>query len=256
MAGRFQVEELTSSEFAARLKLNPLFILPVGAVEAHGAHLPLGADVLQPLAVARALARRRNALVLPPLWYGYCSSTRPFPGTVSLEVDTVRAVARDILRDLYRNGARKVLVLSGHAGSGHMAALREAAKDVAKETDDALRVAVLSDYDFAYELLGENGIPKDDGHAGLVETSRMLAISPRLVKGHRSVAPDRPAFHRFEVVGRPERKWKTGVSGDPRRASPALGRKVNDHVVRRALELVDELFPQSGPRSPTRRSKT
>jgi creatinine amidohydrolase len=237
----FAVENMTSTEFAKAIRRQPLFILPVGALEAHGPHLPLGADIFQPMALAKTLARKRGALILPPLWYGYCSWTRPFPGTVSLEMDTLMAVAGDLLADLYRNGARKVLVLSGHGGGSHMAALREGARRVAAMHED-LRVAVLSDYEFAYELLGKNRIPERDGHAGFVETSRMLAVALRLVKGHSRVRPDWPAIHRFEVPGRPEKKWKTGVQGDPRKASAAAGRRVNTYIERRALELVDELF--------------
>jgi creatinine amidohydrolase len=235
------VEEMTSTEFARAIKRNPLVILPVGALEEHGPHLPLAADIVQPLALAKAVARKRGGLVLPPLWYGYCSSTRPYPGTVSLEVDTLRRVARDLVEDLHRNGVRKLLVVSGHAGSGHMAALREGAKEVAARHDD-YRIAVLTDYDFAYELLGQGDIPARDGHAGFVETSRVLALARRLVKGHEKVKPDWPTFHRFEIMGKPQTKWKTGVQGDPRRASAAVGRRVNAHVERRTLEMVDEVF--------------
>lgn len=235
------VEQMTSADFARAIKRNPLVILPVGALEEHGPHLPLAADILQPTALAKALAKQRRALILPPFWYGYCSSTRPFPGTVSIEVDTLRLVARDLVEDIYRNGVRKLLVLSGHAGSGHMAALREGAKEVAARHDD-YRIAVLTDYDFAYELLGKDGVPAKDGHAGFVETARVLAVAPRLVKGHTRVKPDWPTFSRFEILGKPEKKWKTGVHGDPRKASAAAGRKINGYVERRMIEMVDEIF--------------
>ena len=98
------------------------------------------------------------------------------------------------------------------------------------------------DYDFAYELLGKDGIPEKDGHAGFVETSRVLAVAPRLVKGHARVKPDWPSFNRHEILGRPETKWKTGVQGDPRKASAAVGRKVDAYVLKRTLELIDEVF--------------
>jgi hypothetical protein len=62
------------------------------------------------------------------------------------------------------------------------------------------------------------------------------------VKGHTRVRPDWPTFSRFEILGKPERKWRTGVQGDPRKASAAVGRRVNAHVERRTLELVDALF--------------
>ena len=236
-----RVEDMTSAEFARAVRRNPLFILPVGALEEHGPHLPLSADIIQPMGLARVLAKKRGALILPPFWYGYCSSTRPFPGTVSIEVDTLLKVAEEIIEDLHRNGARKVLVLSGHAGISHMAALREGAKRVAGRHEE-MKIAVLTDYDFAYELLGKDGIPARDGHAGFVETSRVLAAAPRLVKGHKRVKPDWPTFNKFEIMGNPSKKWKTGVQGDPRKATAAIGRKVNAHIEKRALELVDEFF--------------
>lgn len=235
------IEDMTSPEFARAMRGRPLVILPVGALEEHGPHLPLSSDVIQPMKLARAIAAARRALLLPPFWYGYCSTTRPFPGTVSLEADTVRRVARDLAADLYRNGVRKLLVLSGHAGGGHMAALREGALEVAKKHRD-FRIAVLSDYDFAYELRGKEGIPADDGHAGLVETSRVLAAAPLLVKGHTRVKPDKPKFSKHEVVGAPASRWKSGVHGDPRKADAALGRKIDAFVLERTLALIDEVF--------------
>ena len=237
----FSIEDMTSTEFARAVRRKPLVILPVGALEEHGPHLPLSADIIQPMKLARELADRRRALVLPPLWYGYCSSTRNFPGTVSIEVDTLRLVARDLVADIYRNGVRKLLIISGHAGQGHMSALREGAKEVASRHDD-YKIAVVTDYDFAYELLGKDGIPEKDGHAGHVETSRVLAAAPLLVKGHTKVKPDAPTYHRHEIVGRPEKRWKSGVHGDPRKASAATGEIVDAHVLVRTLELIDKVF--------------
>ena len=85
--------------------------------------------------------------------------------------------------ELARNGVNNVLVLSGHAGSGHMAAIRLGAQS-AVESNDRLKVMVLSDYDIAYDLAGKE-FPASDGHAGQIETSRMLAIRPDLVGADR-----------------------------------------------------------------------
>jgi creatinine amidohydrolase len=239
---------MTSTEFARAVARDPLVVLPAGALEGHGPHLPLGADVFQPLALARALAKQRGALILPPLWYGSCIATRHLPGTVSLELGTLLRVVEDLLEDLHRNGVRKVLVLSGHGESGHMTALREGARRVASRHPE-LRLAVLCDYDFAYELLGEQGFPARDGHAGHMETSRLLALAPRLVKGHRRVKPDWPGSGRFVIIGNQENRWKSGVMGDPRRANAGAGKRANAHVERRALELIDGLFGR-GARAP------
>ena len=113
---------MTSEEFAAIVKKDPVVILPVGALEEHGRHLPLGADVIQPLHVVDEVARRANAYVAPAIPYGVCTTTRPYPGTVSVSVDALKGYVRDILADFVRNGVRRVMILSGHAGREHMMA--------------------------------------------------------------------------------------------------------------------------------------
>lgn len=233
-----RVDELTSATFASRIKKKPLVILPVGSLEEHGEHLPLGTDSFQAVEVARRVALAFDALVLPPIRYGDCHSTKNFPGTITISFDTVRALSHDILTELSRNGVDKVLVITGHAGSGHMMALKLGAQQ-AVERDPELKVMLLSDYDLAYELRGKE-FPEDDGHGGLIETSRILSIRPELVskarpKG-RSTAP------RFMVLAHPEEHIPAGIVGDTSRASPKKGRTIDDYVVRRMCELVTENF--------------
>ena len=94
-----------------------------------------------------------------------------------------RVPVYEVLREFLRMGARRVLVLSGHAERGHMAALREAADRAMTEVASA-RIVVLSDYEFVYELRGQLA-PPTDGHAGLLETSRVMHVGG-------SVGPERP----------------------------------------------------------------
>ncbi|MCI4361173.1 MAG: creatininase family protein, partial [Thermoplasmata archaeon] len=176
--------DLSSRAVASRLGAHPVVIVPVGALEAHGPHLPLGADQIQAEATAAALAERIDALIAPTITYGACPSARNFPGTVSVPMSDLESYARAVFSELGRMGVRRLLVLSGHAERGHMAALREAA-DAAMQGSPDLRAVVLSDYDFVYELRGELA-PATDGHAGLLETSRVLALAPD------SVGPERP----------------------------------------------------------------
>jgi creatinine amidohydrolase len=147
--------------------------------------------------------------------------------------------ARGVLSEYGRMGVRRLLVLSGHAERGHMAALREAA-DAAIQAYPKLRVVVLSDYDFVYELRGELA-PSTDGHAGLLETSRVLAIAPD------SVGPERPnvVHARSPFVPGPPRAedWPESVMGDTRPASAELGRRLQAHVLTRLDETVRALLP-------------
>ena len=231
-------DELTSREFEAAVKEDPLVILPVGATEEHGSHLPLGTDSFQAEEVVRRVAERFGALVLPPVRYGECRSTRNFPGTISLRSETVQAIITDIVSELARNGVRKVLVLSGHAGSGHMAATKLGAHR-AVEANPELRAMVLSDYDIAYDLAGKE-FPANDGHAGQIETSRVLGIMPDLVGPDRPVGATRPP--RFMVLPDPERFIPTGVMGDPTGASAEKGRRIDDYVVEKLCAQIEEGF--------------
>lgn len=230
---------MDSRTFERRVASNPLVILPVGALEAHGPHLPLGADQIQAEATAASVAERVDALIAPTVAYGSAPGARRFPGTVSLSLSDLEGHVRGVLSELARSGIRRILVLSGHAERGHMAALREAA-DEAVRASPGLRVVVLSDYDFVYELRGRDS-PATDGHAGLLETSRLLALAPE------TVGPDRPVVENRRSPFLPgsgtEAEWPESVIGDTRPASAELGRRVQAHVVDRTVETVRSLLP-------------
>lgn len=232
------LEEITSAEFKRLIRKRPLVILPVGSVEEHGSHLPLCTDSFQAEEVARRVALAFGGIVCPPLRYGDCRSTRNFPGTLSIGFDTLRMVTTDILSELARNGVDRILVITGHAGSAHMIALRLGAHEVV-ERNPKLKVMLLSDYDLAYELRGKE-FPEGDGHGGLIETSRMLNIRPELVK------PSRPKGEKwapqFMVVPDPERYFPSGVLGDSRPASAGKGKKIDDYVVGRLCEMISKEF--------------
>ena len=225
---------MTSEEFATTARTDPILILPIGALEEHGPHLPLGADMIQPLHVLEEVARRTGAFLAPPIPYGVCTTTRPYPGTVGVSADSLKAFVRDVLDDFARNGIRRVMIVSGHAGREHMMALRSAAQEVVSRT--GLKATVLSDYDLIYA--SEGLLPDGDGHAGAGETSRILTASPNLVKGRAPAGTN--AIPPYAVVEDPRKYW-SGVTGDPSKASKALGQKLDDLVIEGLVSLVDEL---------------
>lgn len=231
--------DLDSRTFEVSLRSNPIVILPVGALEAHGPHLPLGADQIQAEATAAALAERIDALIAPAIAYGSAPGARRFPGTVSLTIAQLETHVAGVLSEFARSGVRRILVLSGHAERGHMAALREAADETMRAHPE-LRAVVLSDYDFVYELRGKDS-PATDGHAGLLETSRVLAIAPETVGSDRPVAENRRSP--FFPGASTEAEWPESVMGDTRPASADLGRRVQAHVVERLVETSRALLP-------------
>ena len=233
-----ELGDLDSRTFERQLREQPLVILPVGALEAHGPHLPLAADQIQAETTARALAERLGALVAPAVPYGVCFGARRFPGTVDISLPTLSLYVGEVLSELARHGAKRILVLSGHAAREHMAALRDAA-DRAMRAVPAARIAVLSDYDFVYERRGKDA-PESDGHAGLLETSRVLAMRPDLVAkvrppGQRRGSPFVPGAPTAE-------EWPESVAGDPGPASGELGARVQSYVLDRLESTVRTLW--------------
>jgi creatinine amidohydrolase len=231
------LDELSSKEAAKNVAV---IIFPIGSVEEHGDHLPLGTDSIQPEYIALEAAKKTGCLVAPPFKYGICNATRNFPGTLTIQFDTLYKVALDVLSELIRNGFSRIIVLSGHAGNSHMVALRLAAQDIVTKNDAAqpekkVRIMVLSDYDFAQEVTLDYA-ETNDGHAGTIETSRVMAIKPELVKKKGEAG----VWHmpRFEIVAHPENYFPGGVNGDPTSASVENGEKINKYIIERVEELV------------------
>lgn len=228
------LDNLTMNEFKSRLNEKLVVILPIGAVEEHGSHLPLCTDSIQPEFIAEKVAEKTNSLIAPPIRYGVCMSTKNFPGTISIKFDTLRSLIYDILSELVRNGVKNILVLSGHAGRLHMSALKLAAYNIVEEEN--VKVAVLSDYDFAY-IFKEIEFPKDDGHAGAIETSRVLSIREDLVKGKG--INSHVKFPKFFVLNHIEKFFPSGVMGMPSHASKEKGKLLNDFIVDEIVKLVE-----------------
>lgn len=226
----------------AALDPKPPLLVPVGIVEEHGPHLPLDTDSIQAQHSCDAAAKRLGGLVAPLLAYGNCSSTRNFPGSFSLRFDTLRAVAADILADAQRHGFRTVAFVSGHAGGAHMRALKLAAEEHLERapTSPPMRIFVLSDYElldgFDAKTAAGVDLPRWDGHAGGMETSRMLALRPDLVHGRGK--PHQVRFPPYLVESDAQKHFPTGVMGDPTLATEALGHAANAWIVDRLVELL------------------
>lgn len=234
-------QDLTMPEFEAARDQLKTVILPVGSVEEHGPHLPLGTDTFHAIEVAHRVAELRPVLVAPPVFYGICRSTREHPGTVSLSGDTLRALLKDLGREFYRHGLRRLVLISGHAGGTHMCALVEAGEALLEEFAD-VRVAVVNVLDLLREVLAARPDlikTKGDSHAGEVETAIMLAAQPRLVKG--KAPAEWPGFPKYELVRDKRRYWPGGVWGDPAPATAAQGEEILAAETLRLAQLIDAL---------------
>lgn len=232
------IADLTMDEFSAGLKKTRTVLIPFGSTEEHGSHLPLDTDTLHAIEVGKRLAQRRDIFIAPPIHYGVCRSTAEHPGTISITTDTLKALAIDVVAALYRQGMRNFILLSGHAGGTHMAALTDAGESLLRLFAD-LKIAVLTEYMLVAKT-GRHLIETEgDAHAGEIETSRILHSHPQLVKGR--AGREFPAFPTGILVRNKQKFWPGGVWGDPGKASATKGAELEKLVVSALNELVDQL---------------
>ena len=229
--------ELTGKAFEGIKK--DVAILPVGTVERHGNHLPLGTDYIIPeyLAARVAEALGEGAVVMPTIPYGVSTSLSHLPGTIDVGYDAFMAYVEAVLREVARNGFRAALVINGHGGNTR--ALHIVAKRVAFET--GIKVGVVDWWaDVAQEV--RERLFTAPGHAGEDETAAVLAIRPDLVD--MGSAEEGPSYTRVRVrfYDREATRelFAKGVTGDPRRADAERGREFLDAVVKEIVEGVRE----------------
>lgn len=155
-------------------------LLPTGTLEPHGV-ANNGADNTAPTAMAKAIAKRTNAMIAPTLPYGITGSLEGYPGAFRISEKAYRPFVKEILEGLAKNGFRNIIILNGHGG-GQTAVLQSVAEEVAIERK--VRTLVINWWSFAsdvtLEVFGEDG-----GHAGWNETAFIQAIDPTLVDAKR-----------------------------------------------------------------------
>lgn len=233
------IEEMTMAEFAAGLERTRTAYIPFGSTEEHGSHLPLSTDTIQAYEVGKKAALQIPLFVAPPIHYGYCRSTACHPGTISIRTITLKCLLKDIVASLRSHGIRNFVVLTGHAGGAHRMALQDAGEELIARFAD-IRMAVVTEYELASREGRGLVETAGDSHAGEIETSRILHSHPQLVKG--SGTPEFPAFPPGGILVRQKRKyWPGGVWGDPTRATADKGRKLEELVVNKVVELVRRL---------------
>jgi len=221
-----------------------LVILPVGVVEEHGAHLPLGldsfaAEVYAEAAAPRLEERGYEVVIAPTISYGVARAAIDFPGTLSLEPETLRALVVEIGRSLVRHGLQRLVILNGHRDLAHIKSLEEARQTlIEQKTAQVLCVGFTSDPDLTAACyregvpqLSRSAQPDREGHGGEWETSLALHAFPDLVK--QDVVPGlEPNFDYDVEAFRGETKdyWSlsngSGYFGSPQSGNAETGKKI------------------------------
>jgi creatinine amidohydrolase len=160
-------------------------LLPLGTLEPHGVTAN-GADIIAPVAIARAIAARVNAMIAPAVPYGVTGSMDAYPGAFTIPEDAYRAYVRGVLHGLAKNRFRQIVLINGHGGP-QTAILNAVAMEVGREAGVRTLVVNWWTYcsDVTLEVFGEDG-----GHAGENENAFMMAIDPALVHRERYSGPE------------------------------------------------------------------
>ncbi|WP_328821168.1 creatininase family protein [Natronorubrum halalkaliphilum] len=229
-------------------------LVPVGSVEQHGRHLPVGTDTLLASAVTMcgvSLVEECPALVTPPVWSGYSPHHLSFGGTLTLSFDTALAVLTDIVSSALENGFDAVLLVNGHGGNGPL--VGAAVSEIGAEHPD-VTVTGLTYFSLAEPFIDEirDSDPGGMAHGGEFETSLLLHLFPDLVRdGPREATPlDEPLVYGDTdlldsgplSVYRPFESYSSsGAIGDPDLASAAKGRELFDRLAEELATVVQAL---------------
>lgn len=230
-------ETATAAEIDALDRTRAVVVLPLGSVEQHGHHMPLGTDSLLSHRVSLAAAEASTGVpvaVLPPPWYGFSAHHMRFAGTVTLSPGTLMAVAADIVESLVAQGFQRILIVNGHGGNGGVVDVLAA--DLGHRHYGRARIAALTYFRLARSEIAEirESGPGGMGHAGEFETAMMLHVAPDLVKMDRATAKyPQPGstYLTTDLLGASavgtyldfRDLSETGVFGDPGLATPEKG---------------------------------
>jgi len=225
-------EDLTWCEIEALAEGqgNEVALLPVGATEQHGPHLPTGTDTIIATELSRAVSRRTGAVVLPAVNVG-CSYGHgtALPGTLSVPPERLADLVRDTVVWAGASGFRRVLAVNGHFGN--QASLAVAGDHVRHEHAD-LRFGVMNWWTLTPEVTAETLADGEDIHANRAETALMMALAPDRVRMDQvpfADDPDRTEGLVFRYTA--PNLSLNGVTGSPSLATPELGQRLVDLVV-------------------------
>ena len=252
---RNDMSQLTWPEYRDLLSDGAPVLLPVGAMEQHGPHLPLGTDWQLAQEMCSRVAAEIGGIVAPAITYGYKSHLRTgggdrFPGSTNLSGGTLTALVHEVLSEFARHGAQRLLVLLGHGENEWFAreACDLAARDAAAAGREVQIMLVgyweVRDPGFIATIypVDEPLVPQLQ-HAAWTETSMMLHAFPDLVRRSEFPPDEKAMFHPYDVFPEPmDVVPPSGVFSATSMATEESGRALISHTVERITEAARKEF--------------
>lgn len=254
------LHEVTRSAFEEYLRENPdpIALVPLGSIEQHGPHLPLGTDSLIALELCKKVAERTGSFVVQPCWPGYSPHHMEFKGTITFRHETLVNILLDTFESLRHHGVKKILVLNSHGGNAQIMAY--AIRIGARETGACI-VSPAAMPDNPKEA-AKDLVKNLDVHSGTRETGIALAMFPELcemerVKDWKPTTKFVPGVEKLadpsrddvqiaaqilmSYIGDTHELTSSGVYGfaDPNKADPEASKKSVEERVQQLVRYIE-----------------
>jgi creatinine amidohydrolase len=254
--------EMSWPEIKEQVKKCDVVIIPIGSIEQHGHHTPVGEDALNALEMAKRIAKRTQAMVAAPIWYGTLMyQQKGFYGSIGIRSDVLKEYLKDVIRGLARLGFGKIIVLNGH---GQQWVLEGALHDLGTEIDSFIAIATW--WDFCGKTV-KSVCESPFVHADEAETSVALELYPSLVdmskaareKGSPIVDkkyfggptnfPEDGGFpgHAITATHFQKDEYEKGVLGDATKATQEKGKIIVDDAVQKISGFIHYLLEKYPP---------
>lgn len=238
-------DELTASDWQAALeKSNKTIILPIGILEKHGMHAPLGSDLIHAREWSNRAAKQEYAVVFPDYFYGQIYEAKHQPGTFSLPPQLVWEMLQATCDEMHRNGFEKIIIVNGHGGNPNL--LRYFAQSQLEKNRGYVVYFFDPQSDEAYNQKlskARKSDPSYDMHGGERETSSLLYLRPELVKLDRATRESGKNLNRLNLPDLYTGIWwyasfPNHYAGEAQTATAELGKLITEHQISKLVQAI------------------
>ncbi len=236
----FKISDMNRDQVNEAITSKKIAILPLGATEQHGHHLPLGTDAMLAEAMSNLIAERINGLVFPTFSYGYSWVWRDIPGTGSIDQPILQQALKSLAHSISRSGFEKLLIVNGHEANS--ATLKYLVREIADESKMQVLNIFYPGLNDIYSDVFESKTWGGMFHADEFETSMMLYHYPNSVNMQLAVEeyPIVPLSYGINDISLGEIS-KSGVYGNPTLATREKGEIATKYIVDRVEKIVKAL---------------
>jgi len=226
----------TSDDFKKNLDKTDIVIIPVGSVEAHGHHLPLGTDIFSPRLFCKMIEEKisNEVWIAPEIPYGQSYDLSIYPGTIHIPSDILSEYLYAVGKSMYENGLKKIIFLNGHGGN--INALNLASEKLFQLGADVLTINWW--LDFSREILT---ITQGQGHAGEDETSAILYYDEKLVQMDKATKNFKKPLYRIYFKDRGKILYENAMSGDATLATKEKGKEIFNLLIDKIIEIIYDI---------------